>query len=220
MPRLFAFLVVSLLALSARAQETSLEELVLERALLDYGAELSQGSNLQMESVFPAVGHPAMIAEFWMDPRSGRFLANVVPQHGAVRRVQGRLRMVVPVPVPVRQVMPGEILTASDLKIAELPLGSINSFAQRDPHALVGMEVRRILTPERPIMTQSVMKPLAVSRGAKVTIAFWQGSMRLSAPGRALADAHLGDEIRVVNLSSNKTITAVARENGIMEVLN
>lgn len=44
------------------------------------------------------------------------------------------------------------------------------------------------------------------------------GAMRLSANGKAITDAHLGQEVRVVNLSSNKTIVAVATGDGIVEV--
>lgn len=198
----------------------SQEDLLAERAGIDYLDDLPKGAQIAVVQMSHRIPDPLAVAEFWMDPRTGQFLANVIPSHGGVSRVSGVMRVMVDLPVPVRRLMPGDVLGPSDLEIARVPLGAVGSYAVADPSELVGLEVRRMLERGRPIMGHSLTKPFAVARGARVTIAFRQGPMRLMAPGRVLNDAHWGDDVRVVNLSSNKTITAVARGDGIVEVLN
>jgi flagella basal body P-ring formation protein FlgA len=65
---------------------------------------------------------------------------------------------------------------------------------------------------------QSVIPPILVSRGEQVKIELNRGALRLSTLGKAMSDAHLGQEIRVVNLSSNKMITATTIGDGLVEV--
>ncbi len=84
---------------------------------------------------------------------------------------------------------------------------------------LVGMQVKRLLTQGRPVMTQSITKPVIIDRGDRISIRYDDGLLSLSAPGKALDDAHMGQEIRIVNLVSNTSLTGVAVEKGIVEVL-
>ncbi len=43
--------------------------------------------------------------------------------------------------------------------------------------------------------------------------------LALRSPGRALSDAHEGQEIRIVNLISNKTVIGIATGDGTVEIL-
>ena len=199
---------------------TPMEALLVARAEAAYGHALPGAARIGIAQAAPRIADAAAVAEFWMDPRTGRFLANVVPAAGRVTRVEGLMQILTPVPVPVRQILPGEVVAPADIRMAELSVSAVNGFAVTDPALLIGKAARRVLTPDRPVMAQSVMDPFAVARGAAVTIAYRQGAMRLSAPGKALGDAHAGEDVRVVNLSSNKTITARARADGTVEVTN
>ena len=75
-----------------------------------------------------------------------------------------------------------------------------------------------MLVAGRPVPRQSVMAPLIIARGEKVKIVLRYGGLSLTANGRAMEDAHKGQPLRVVNLSSNKAISAVATGAGIVEV--
>lgn len=198
--------------------DVPVEALISGRAAADYAEALPDGAEIEVLAVSPRVAAAQGVAEFWMEPASGRFLANLIVA-GGVQRVSGVMQYVQDLPVPVRRLMPGETIAASDLVHARVPMASVGTFAIGDAKRLAGMEVRRMLEEGRPIMEQSVTQPMAVARGSRVTILFQQGAMRLSAPGRALGDARTGEDIRVVNLSSNKTITGVARGDGVVEVI-
>ena len=220
MRRALALVLAVLPALPGAASAVPLAELVEERARDTLGAELP-ASGVFAISVQGQAGEEdaVMLSAFWMDPSTGQFLANAVMPDGQQRRIAGLALVQVPTPVPVRRIMPDEILTEADLTVAELPMGRLGAFAVTEAAALVGKQVRRVLSPGRPVMAQSVMEPLVIDRGEKVRITFRDGALELAAPGRALTDAHRGQEVRIVNLASNKSLTAVATGDGEVEVV-
>lgn len=194
-------------------------DLVIERAEQEFGPTLpANGSfSVRMAQGTPAEGE--FIKEFWIDPDSGQFIANLVTERGDIRRIQGLAILNIPVPVVTRRVMPEEILSEADIQIIDMPWARVHSFAVTEFDGLNGMQVRRMLTPGRPVHRQSVIPPIIVARGDRVIIELKHGPLQLTATGKAISDAHLGQEVRVVNLSSNKTITAVARADGVVEAL-
>lgn len=211
-------LALSLLATPAFAEK--LTDLVIERAEAEFGMEMP--SNGRFEVRLPeGVGSVAdYITEFWIDRDSGRFIAIIATQNGILKRVNGVAILKVPVPVVTRRILPDEIVTSADLSTIELPLARVNAFAIMDVNDLIGMQVRRVLARGRPVQRQSVIPPIVVSRGSRVTIQVKSGSLFLTARGKALSDAYLGQEVRVVNLESNKTVVGIARRKGIVEIRN
>ncbi|MGY6704311.1 flagellar basal body P-ring formation chaperone FlgA [Roseinatronobacter sp.] len=159
-----------------------------------------------------------LISAWWMDNSTGRYIANVVTHSGDTRRISGMATLTVSVPVPLRRMMPGDIIDEADLGVIDLPAARIGAYAVTDPTDLLGMQVRSLLTEGRPVMTQSVMEPLVVNRGDLVTIRYLDGALELSSPGRALANAHRGQDVRIVNLVSNATVSGIASADGIVEV--
>jgi flagella basal body P-ring formation protein FlgA len=167
----------------------------------------------------PEIEGAVLISRFWMDPATGQFLAEAVLETGATERASGLALVTVPVPVPARRLMPDEIIGEADIVTVDIPAARINGFAVTDPDALLGQQVRRMLPEGRPIMAQSVMAPLVVTRGERVQIRLEDGGLILSAPGRALADAAQGEPVRVVNLVSNLSLVGFATNAGVVEVI-
>ena len=192
--------------------------------LIDEKARESTGPSMPSRGRFDISIQPGapetavLISAWWMDTATGRFIANVVTDAGDVRRISGMALLIVSVPVPVRRLMPGDIVGDSDLGTIDLPAGRLGAFTVTDPAELTGMQVRSLLTEGRPVMVQSVMQPVVVSRGELVTLRYFDGRLELSSPGRALADAHRGQEVRIVNLVSNATVSGIASADGIVEV--
>jgi flagella basal body P-ring formation protein FlgA len=54
----------------------------------------------------------------------------------------------------------------------------------------------------------------AVRRGENVTLTFAAPGVRIATSARALEDAAVGESIRLVNLSSNRTINATVTAQG------
>ncbi|WP_299877653.1 flagellar basal body P-ring formation chaperone FlgA [uncultured Sulfitobacter sp.] len=202
----------------AQASQDSVAMMIEERAAVELGPTLPNNSRIEIRLAAGSIQNGDFIQEFWMDPKTGQFIANVMTEYGVPQRVWGVAVVTIEVPVPTRQILPDEIIQVSDITTVEMPLQRLGTFAVRAKDDVIGKQVRRMLSVGRPVPRQSVIPPKLVTRGEKVKIVLNQGGLRLTAKGRALADAHLDQEIRVVNLSSNKTISAIARSHGVVEV--
>ena len=167
----------------------------------------------------PQLQDAVLLKTFWMDASTGQFVSDVLTESGGERRIAGVAVAIARVPVPVRPMMPGEIVSRSDLAEIEIAARRVARFAVTDTDALVGMQVRRMLGEGRLVMAQSVMAPRLVERGQRVKIVLKGGGLSLSASGKALGDAALGEEVKVVNLSSNLSVVGIASADGIVEIV-
>ncbi|MBY6167463.1 flagella basal body P-ring formation protein FlgA [Pseudooceanicola nitratireducens] len=193
--------------------------LIEERARDKFGAELPDNAGFHITTPDGAPSEAVMLSAFWMDRDTGRYLANAVLEDSNVVRLEGLAIATLNVPVPLRRMLPGDRITDEDLGVVKLPLARVGVFTVTEARDLVGMQVKRLLTQGRPVMTQSITKPVIIDRGDRISIRYDDGLLSLSAPGKALDDAHMGQEIRIVNLVSNTSLTGVAVEKGIVEVL-
>lgn len=193
--------------------------LIEERAREKFGPELPADAGFHITLADSAPREAVMISAYWMDKNTGQYLANVVTADSKVQRIGGLAIATLDIPVPLRRILPDEKIADSDIGILTLPLARVGSFVITDPDDLKGMQVRRVLTQGRPVMAQSVIKPLVIDRGDRISIKYDDGLLSLTAPGRALDDAHKGQQIRIVNLVSNTSLTGIAVSEGIVEVI-
>lgn len=192
--------------------------LIAEKAAAETGAAMPPAASYQVELAPGSIETGILVSAFQMDPTSGAFAANVVAPSGETWRVTGLATMMVPVPVPVRRILPDAILTRRDFTTVKLPYQQLNGFTVTSLGRLDGMQVRRVLAAGRPVMQQSVSPPIVVSQGDRVSIEYRKGRMQLTAPGRAITSAEADHEVRVINLVSNRTVTGIARAAGVVEV--
>ena len=214
---LHSIVVFLLLLMPVNAADISL--LISERAEQEFGPAMPVNGafTIRLGQGLPEQGE--FIKEFWIDQDSGQFIANVVTEYGEIVRVWGLAALTVPVPVVNRRMMPEEIVTASDITLIDMHWARVHAFAITNQDDLLGMQVKRMLSAGRPVHRQAVIPPIVVARGERVTIELRNGPLQLTAAGKAIGDAHKGQEVRVVNLASNKTITAVAKGDGVVEAL-
>ncbi len=199
------------------ANAAEVTELVAERAVTEFAAAMPDKGRFDVRLAADLPQQGDYISDFWIDRKNGQFIANLVTEQGDTKRIWGVAVLTVPIPVPTRRMLPDEIIAAPDIEIIEMPWQRVNAFAVLSPDELIGKQVRRMLTQGRPVQLQSVIPPIVISRGQKVTIEFYRGPLYLTAEGKAISDAYLGQEVKVVNLSSKKTIVGIARGDGKVE---
>lgn len=202
----------------AWASAMKVTDLIEERAVEELDQVIPANGRIDIRMAKGSVSEGEFIKEFWIDSDSGQFIANVVTEYGETHRVWGIAVMTIAVPVPLRRMLPEEIVQASDLMMVDMPMQRLGTFAIYSADNLVGQQVRRMLVAGRPVPRQSVVPPVIINRGEKVKILLNMGGLQLTATGRAMANAHAGQVLRVVNLSSNKAISAIATGPGIVEV--
>ncbi|MBR0550927.1 flagellar basal body P-ring formation chaperone FlgA [Stakelama marina] len=110
----------------------------------------------------------------------------------------------------------GDVLTASDFVSEEIPVARARSVLSAQDAA--GMEARRILRAGMPVRSGDLIEPRLVRRGEPVTISIRSGSLAITANGRALGDAALGEPVRVFSEATNHTLDAVVEGSGAVRI--
>jgi flagellar basal body P-ring formation protein FlgA len=211
-------LLLAMITLPAQpALATATTELVAERAITEFGAAMPVGGRFEVRLAGDLPQDGEFISDFWIDKKSGQFIANLITTKGDTSRIWGVAVLTVAIPVPTRRMLPDEIIGEMDIEIIEMPWQRVNAYAVLTADELVGKQVRRMLNQGRPVQLQSVIPPIVIKRGQKVTIEYYQGPLYLTAEGKAIADAYLGQEVKVVNLASKMTIVGIALGDGKVE---
>lgn len=118
--------------------------------------------------------------------------------------------------VAVRTLRAQTVLTAADvmLSTATVP-GAATAIEQ-----VVGQEARSALYAGRPVRVQDVGPPAVVDRNQIITLVYVSSGLEIIAEGRSLSRAGIGDQVRVMNMSSRTTISGTVQENGTVRVSN
>ena len=186
-------------------------------ALLDKGVgegmQVVLGNRLMRIHVAGDSNAMVAVEDVVFDSRTGRFTAILLaPTEGpsAKRyRVTGRLFKIAEVPVLVRGMLPGEIITAADIQWIKIRTARLGVNTILNANSLIGKAPRRGLRAGLPVRVTDVRRPILVPRGGLVTMILRKPSLMLTAQGKALENGSNGDTIRVNNTQSNKVVEAV-----------
>lgn len=190
----------------------------LQSALADHGAPaefLVETDDHNPQMVIPVgVAAQLEVRDLFYDRDAKRFTASVaVPDqstaHDAGRiMISGHLVPTLAIPVLARAINHGDIVNASDIAWIKLREVEVRATIVTDPGLVVGMTAKQNLRAGQPLAIADFQKPLAVARGALVTMVLNHGGMALTAQGRAVDQGSLGEVIRVTNTHSNLTVEA------------
>src|ERR1700733_13759607 len=104
----------------------------------------------------------------------------------------------------VHTMLPGDIVRDDDVT-SKTPSGRIQD-AMPSTTRIVGLEVKRRLYPGHDVAARDVGAPTAVKAGTMITVLWKSGDLSLELGARALDAGALGDQIRVLNPASLRTI--------------
>lgn len=115
--------------------------------------------------------------------------------------------------VPVRPIRGQSVLTAIDLTLSEEETpGALTSIEEA-----VGKEAKVTLYTGRPILASQLGAPALVERNQLVRMTYLDGPLSITTEGRALDRAGVGEEVRVMNLTSRQVVTGqVTPEGGVV----
>lgn len=83
-----------------------------------------------------------------------------------------------------------------------------------DPSLAIGQETRVTLYAGRPVRAAEIGPPAVVERNEIIPMVYENDVLTIATEGRAMERAGPGDLIRVMNLSSRNTVTAMIGPNG------
>jgi flagella basal body P-ring formation protein FlgA len=128
------------------------------------------------------------------------------------------LRVFGEVAVASRPLQRGQVLRSRDLRfvrrnLAELPGGYLTR-----PEEVVGMELSRPTPAGAVISPLALQQPDLIHRGEQVALIIDSSAISVRMRGKALADAALGERLRVKNTSSGRVVEGVVSAPGEVTV--
>jgi flagella basal body P-ring formation protein FlgA len=112
--------------------------------------------------------------------------------------------------VSVRPIRGQTVLTAADLTVNDEDTpGALSSIEEA-----VGKEAKVTLYTGRPILASQIGAPALVERNQLVRMTYSDGPLSITTEGRALDRAGVGEEVRVMNLTSRQVVTGQVSPNG------
>ena len=120
--------------------------------------------------------------------------------------------------VAARPLNRGDRVTPAMVTTQRVVVNSVRRGTINDPQHLLGLEMKRPVNAGTPFTPDLVMAPDAVARGDHVMITASNGTFAVKSRGKALANARIGEQVRVENLASSRKIRARVTGPGQVEV--
>ena len=107
--------------------------------------------------------------------------------------------------VALRALPAGSVVTAADVRLARPDSRSdVDALA-----AIIGKETRRLIPVGATLSDRDVRAETLVQRNDVVRMEFTKGALSMTAEGRALSSGAHGETVKVMNLESRTTVSAV-----------
>ena len=116
--------------------------------------------------------------------------------------------------VPAHDIARGEVIEGSDLVYQTVTGAHSLGGIATSMGDLEGREARRMLRAGELVRSDDVRRPILVQKGATVTMTFEAPGITVTAVGRAVSEAGLGESVIVLNPVSYRQITATVTGAG------
>lgn len=116
--------------------------------------------------------------------------------------------------VPARTIRAHAIITEMDVTLVSS--ATANGYTRAVD--VVGQEARVVLYPGRPILFDDIGPPAVVTRNQLVRVQFFGNGLSIMTEGRALERGAVGDNVRIMNLSSRATLFGQVQQDGSIHV--
>lgn len=181
--------------------------------------------NRNIAIILPSSSSPNFVLEnFEYNDVTHRFRTTVTTEASDIMpavkvAVSGRIITTREVPILVRRLAAGTVISASDLDWITVADDRQNNDLVFNSGDVIGYELRRDTPSGQPLRSRDMAAPRMVLRGSLVTLKVASANMVLSAEGRALQDGAKGETVRVLNTHSNRTVEGTVENNGIVAVM-
>ncbi len=132
--------------------------------------------------------------------------------------VSGRIAVIIDTVKSTRRIKRGEIISSEDLVMVSEKKTRFKNSLVTDPAEIIGKRATRSIMADYEIQRGMFQVPPAVEKGDRVVIRAESKSILITAAGKALEEGCIGDQIRVMNISSKKEIIATVSKPSTVEV--
>ena len=151
-------------------------------------------------------------------PNYATFKVSITSNNDTTIELAGRYTAYIQVPVTVRSIVHGGIITESDISSTRTPLGKMKGGYIESIDQVVGMQARRNLGSGVLIRNSDVVKPTLIRQNDSVSIIYNQSNIKLRTIGVALQSGAMGDNIKVKNESTGIVVHGCVKGKNLVEV--
>ncbi len=162
------------------------------------------------------------LADLSYDPVRRRFRGSLIVGAGAAADVvslSGRAMPMIEAAVLNRPLPRGNAVDGAAIDWIRVPIDRAGADAITSPAQLKDMETRRALENKSVLRLRDLTRAHLVKKGSLVRMKVSAPGLEISAQGRALADAVMGESLRVLNTQSNRAVEAVVTGKNSVTVM-
>ena len=150
---------------------------------------------------------------------TGQFSARfMVSGQGTPLDVKGRADLVVAVPHLVTSLSANDVIRPEDVEMRKVPVRTADTGSYSRLDQVIGQQIKRPARAGKMLQPGDLQSPAMIARNQAVTIVYRSGALTLTVKGQALDDAAGGETLQVLNLMSNKVLSAVATGQGLVTI--
>ncbi len=199
---------------------------VLKDALVDAGA--SKDIDILLPGFAPPLVAPEAvpllaIEQLQFDRASERFTATltVTTARPPLQRVRlsGTVQEMTDAVVTTRRLPAGSVVTPGDVVVKRVRAQAWQQEMARTTGQAIGLAVRHMTQAGQPLPVADLAPPVAVQRGARVTMELRAPGLSISGIGTATEPGAIGDRIRVLNPASHAVVEAEVLATDLVRVL-
>lgn len=131
--------------------------------------------------------------------------------------LQATVRVSAPVVVALRPVAPGSVIDAADLGTRIEELTTLPASVLQDPNLAIGRVAAAAVPAGSVLRAEQIKQVLAVVNGQTVRVVYESATLSVTADGRALGNAAVGQGVEV-RVGSGKTVRGIVRSTGVVVV--
>jgi flagella basal body P-ring formation protein FlgA len=124
-----------------------------------------------------------------------------------------------PVVVAQNTLERGHLLSPSDVVIKKLNISSLRGNYLTNPDEVMGLTVKRRVRERQAIALTQLEAPVLVERGQRVLMIAEQGGVEARTMGEAMKKGRKGEVIKVKNESSERVVSAIVAESGVVKMV-
>lgn len=124
-----------------------------------------------------------------------------------------------PVLVAKHRLERGRQLAASDVEMKKKNITGLRDGIMVNPDEAIGLTVKKHIRNMQPISPSLLEQPVMVERNQRVLMLAEQDGVQAKMIGEAMRKGRKGDVIKIKNLSSQRTVSAVVEGPGLVHIL-
>ncbi|MEX9234005.1 flagellar basal body P-ring formation chaperone FlgA [Citrobacter werkmanii] len=125
----------------------------------------------------------------------------------------------IPVVMPKSLIARDTVITADDLQLKKFNISNQREGLMTNIDEAIGLTSKRALQPGKPITRSELVLPVLVKRDQPVMIVSHMAGITASMPGVALKNGRKGDVIKIRNSSSQRIISGMVDDTGVVTTL-